>query len=332
MRKRRGDSPWSRLTVEQRKLMDKWYFDENLSHQAIMERATKEFGVEASKQTLTAYFRHREAVVGGLAQWEEIEVDDPRARRVGAGMSWTDLEARVMQSAAMAAYEMSLSEPDQMRIKEIRSLMKMLNDHERRKIDRKKMEQKAEVQLAQMAFKVCKEEARKQTKEEFAETLLETAVIVHQARRKGAEKRAYDLKQSDEQTATSPGPSCEPKAANEPSHPSPRPMASQARHESVSRETTSASRYVVPVEGRGRVTDATVDAGVQCPNSDFTEFSHPKTEKGPDGPVDANSEKTTRCDVQDVSKASENTFDEDKTSSFGKDWQGLASLGKDKSG
>ena len=40
-------------------------------------------------------------------------------------------------------------------------------------------------------------------------------------------------------------------ASSEPSHPSPRPMASQARHESVSREGTSASRSVVPVEARG---------------------------------------------------------------------------------
>jgi hypothetical protein len=31
----------------------------------------------------------------------------------------------------------------------------------------------------------------------------------------------------------------------------PGPMASQARHESVSPKETSASRYVVPVEGRG---------------------------------------------------------------------------------
>jgi hypothetical protein len=190
MRKRRGDSPWSKLTVEQRKLMDKWYFDENLSYPAILEKADKEFNIKASKQTLTAYFRHRENVVGGLAAWEDLEADDPRARRVGAGMSWNDLEARVMQSAAMAAYEMSLSEPEKMRVKEIRSLMKMLHEHDRRIMDRKKMEQKAELQRAQMAFKVYKQEAGKQTKEEFEEMLMETADIVHRAQRKGAEHRA----------------------------------------------------------------------------------------------------------------------------------------------
>src|SRR5262245_24599340 len=139
MRKRRGDSPWSKLTVEQRKEMDKWYFAENLTYPEILERAEKQFNIKASKQTLTAYFRHREEVVGGIAEWEDVVIAHPRAFRVGANMEWKDLKARTLHSAAMAAYELSLAEPDKMRIPEMRSLMRILNEHERLLMDREKL-------------------------------------------------------------------------------------------------------------------------------------------------------------------------------------------------
>jgi hypothetical protein len=190
MRKRRGDSPWSRLTVEERKQMDKWYFDENLSYPEILEKAGKEFGVQASKQTLTAYFRHREEVVAGGAGWEDCGLDDPRARRVGAGMSWGDLESRALHSAAMAVYEMSLAEPDKMRVKEIRSLMKMLNEHRRLALDRKTREEKMELQVLQLAAKVASDNAKGHTLEEFEEIMMAAKEILHRKPMKSAEEGA----------------------------------------------------------------------------------------------------------------------------------------------
>jgi hypothetical protein len=186
MRKRRGDSPWSKLNVEQRKLMDKWYFDENLPYPEILERATKEFGVQASRQTLTAYFRHREDVVGGLAKWEDIDTGNPQSRRVGAGMDLKDLESRTLQSAAMAAYELSLAEPDKMRVTEMRSLMKMLSEHKRLSLHHdKEIEQGMLTQL-----KVFKGLSGLQTKEQFEEMVMQTAGILQRAQVKAAGHRA----------------------------------------------------------------------------------------------------------------------------------------------
>ena len=46
-------------------------------------------------------------------------------------MSLEDLEARTVYCTALAAYEMSLAEPGSLQVKELRSLMRMLNDHRR---------------------------------------------------------------------------------------------------------------------------------------------------------------------------------------------------------
>lgn len=172
--------------------MDVWFFDENLGHREIAERAAKEFGVTASHQTLTAYFRYREQMLNvpdGENELEPME-EDALATRVGAGMSWDNLEAKVLRFATMAAYELTLVEPGKMRVKEVRSLMKIVNEHHRLVMDRRLQEERLGLQRMGMMLRLQKNDAKMQTKEEFERTLMESAEMLNRAKRKSAECRA----------------------------------------------------------------------------------------------------------------------------------------------
>ena len=55
MNKLRSDSHWTELNKEQRALLDKWLFDDNLSYVETLKRAKAEFGIEASLSSIKRY-------------------------------------------------------------------------------------------------------------------------------------------------------------------------------------------------------------------------------------------------------------------------------------
>jgi hypothetical protein len=172
--------------------MDSWYFDENLSQREILERAAKEFGIKASRQTLTSYFRHREQILNIPDGVRDLEPKEEEAleNRVGAGMGWDDLQAKTLRFAGMAAYELSLAEPGTMRVKEIRSLMKMVNEHHRLVMEKRMREEKLALQTMGMLLKARKDESKKFTKEDFEQMVMEGTEILNRAKTKSAESRA----------------------------------------------------------------------------------------------------------------------------------------------
>src|SRR5215472_16838524 len=120
MRKLRSDSTWSKLTPKQRRLMDEWYFEDGLSHAEILEDAEREFGITATQQTLTSYFRYRERA-RELAGPVRISRADAALVRRMKGMKLEELETKAIYFGAVAAYEMAQADPDKMRVKELRS-------------------------------------------------------------------------------------------------------------------------------------------------------------------------------------------------------------------
>lgn len=171
--------------------MDAWFFDENLGHQEILERSEKEFGIKASQQTLTRYFRRREQLLNvpdGVREIEPAE-EEAEATRVGAGMGWEDLQARTLRFATMAAYEMSLVEPEKMRVKDIRSLMKMVNEQKRLTLEHRLQKERLALQTMALTLRVKIAESKVQTKEQMEQMIMDAAEIWNKAKRKCAEGR-----------------------------------------------------------------------------------------------------------------------------------------------
>ena len=205
MRKRRSDSPWGKLTREQTRQMDTWRFEDNLSYAEIVKRALKEFNVTASEQTLTSYFRHRQEELDWDGDGPNIKFKEQLAMtdRPGMGKNLAELETRTLFFSAMAAYEMALADPEKMRVKEVRSLMKMLQDHRRFAEVRKMNAMKLEFQETATLVKLAKDQQKLQTKEEFEEMMMEATDIITRARQRGAEQSAT-LNAEKEKAATAP--------------------------------------------------------------------------------------------------------------------------------
>ena len=60
--KLRSDSTWAGLTSEQRETLEGWLFEENLGYAEVLERVQREFGVTASKSSLSRYYQRLAAV------------------------------------------------------------------------------------------------------------------------------------------------------------------------------------------------------------------------------------------------------------------------------
>ncbi len=71
--KLRADSNWSGLTGEQRQTLERWLFEENLSYKETLERARKEFGIEASLASLQRFRRRviKERTLAAMSEAEE---------------------------------------------------------------------------------------------------------------------------------------------------------------------------------------------------------------------------------------------------------------------
>jgi hypothetical protein len=189
MRKLRADSTWSKLTSKQRRLMDEWYFEEGLSHAEILEDAEREFGIKATQQTLTSYFRYREKV----REWDgPVKFGRPEAVYLNRsrGLEWHELEARVVLNSTVAAYELSQAEPDKMRVKELHTLLKMLSDRRHAQVNQVAKQEKYEFQRFLALRKLQRDEAKYQTKEELEKMMFDVADVWTRTKQKLAEEQA----------------------------------------------------------------------------------------------------------------------------------------------
>jgi hypothetical protein len=189
MRKMRSDSTWSKLTPKQRRMMDEWYFQDGLSHAEILEDAEREFGIKATQQTLTSYFRYREKV----RQWDgPVTFGRPEAvhLRRSRGLELHDLEARTVFHCTSAAYELSQADPDKMRVKELHTLMKMLSDRRYAQSNHVAKQEKYEFQRFLALRKLQCDEAKFQTKEELEKMMFDVANIWTRTKQKLKEDQA----------------------------------------------------------------------------------------------------------------------------------------------
>jgi len=71
--KLRADSNWSGLSGEQRQTLERWLFEENLSYKETLERAKKEFGIEASLGSVQRFRRRviKERTVAAMIEAEK---------------------------------------------------------------------------------------------------------------------------------------------------------------------------------------------------------------------------------------------------------------------
>src|ERR1700722_5428356 len=147
MSKTRSDSVWGTLAPKQRKQLDQWFFEENLAYKDMRERAKKEFGVKASWQSLAKFFRRRKAE--REQEPEGAEEMTPELRdmkreiemktRDGGSMDPATLELMMMWHVALAAYKISLAEPEKLRVTELQRLVKMLREHKAQALRREAM-------------------------------------------------------------------------------------------------------------------------------------------------------------------------------------------------
>jgi hypothetical protein len=134
MRKRRSDSPWGKLTGQQERQLDQWLFMENLSYEAILKKLEAEHGIETSRVSLASYRKQRKELRESLLEdfVKKVEAEERIAKglenRLGMGVPIEELENRTMYCVAMAAYELAMAEPEKLRVKELRWLVKMLQD------------------------------------------------------------------------------------------------------------------------------------------------------------------------------------------------------------
>jgi hypothetical protein len=199
MRKRRSDSPWNKLTEEQQRQMDRWFFVENLAYAEILKRAENDFGVKTSRPSLAGYRAHRkkllEARIEEVLEGIEEEPEEEKALhgRLGAGVPLDELKDRTIYCAAMAAYKLAVAEPEKMQVKDLRVLVKMLHDDRRLQshLDVAKIKTEA-FQMASM-LKLKKEAAKFSTPEETKQRLSEQAELAKFISKKRIEV-AEDLK------------------------------------------------------------------------------------------------------------------------------------------
>jgi hypothetical protein len=159
MKKLRSDSAWRKLTLEQQAQLDQWRFAENLSYREILQQAHAVFGVKASIPSLARFLERRELI----RESRERARENPLAGRAGAGMTRDELEGMSLHLAAVAAYELSLTRPGKLRVRELQGLMKMLREERRLELDREVKAQRIKIQELQAITKASKDLPQKRS-------------------------------------------------------------------------------------------------------------------------------------------------------------------------
>jgi hypothetical protein len=123
MKKLRSDSVWHSLSPEQKEKLEGWLFEECLSYTDALERAQKEFGVTASAPALSRFYRRlaeerKSSLLQGALSWVAKTPDSMDERLL--------TEEAAFKMLAITAYEISLAGADNIQLKELRRIMKLI--------------------------------------------------------------------------------------------------------------------------------------------------------------------------------------------------------------
>ncbi len=134
MRKMRDDSTWNQLSPEQRETLESWLFDENLGYAKTLERAQKEFGVEATIASVGRFYRRR----AQERQVEELVEAQAAADELNElPVSAESLRAAAVKLVGKAVLKMVSEQPD--RLEQLASLTRLLLDSEDNDIRRARL-------------------------------------------------------------------------------------------------------------------------------------------------------------------------------------------------
>ena len=121
MRKLRSDSPWAKLTEEQRATLGAWLLDENLPYREALERSEKEYGVKASLSSVVRLYQqlaeerlHRE-LLGLQSTANKIE---------NRSLEWDDLTRTARTLVANRLIQLAVGRPE--RVRDLATLSRIL--------------------------------------------------------------------------------------------------------------------------------------------------------------------------------------------------------------
>ena len=173
--KLRSDSAWSQLTPEQREQVDKWLFVFNLSYRGALALAEQQFGLKSSLGSIARYHRRRQAEREALG----IRIQSNEwGGSVEVKLTKEELQKETMHSVALAAHQLARAKPEQLKVSELRGLMKLLLEERRLAQGREATVRK--VKLAEiMAFaKVAKATPKARSTADWKKLFSEAAEIL----------------------------------------------------------------------------------------------------------------------------------------------------------
>jgi hypothetical protein len=187
--KLRSDSAWSRLTPDQREQVDKWLFIFNVSYRGALALAEQQFGLKSSLGSIARYHRRRQA---------EREAMGIRIQSTEWGgftevtLTKEELQRETMRAVALAAHKLARAKPEQLKVKELRGLVKLLLEERRLAQGREATVRK--VKLAEiMAFaKVAKATPKERSAAEWKKLFGEAAEILQSVEPETGEKKSVN--------------------------------------------------------------------------------------------------------------------------------------------
>lgn len=173
--KLRSDSAWSRLTPDQREQVDKWLFVFNVSYRGALALVEQQFGLKSSLGSIARYHRRRQSEREALgirmqaAEWGGL---------TEVTLTKEELQRETMRAVAVAAHKLARAKPEQLKVRELRGLVKLLLEERRLAQGREATVRK--VKLAEiMAFaKVAKDTAKARSTAEWKKMFGEAAEIL----------------------------------------------------------------------------------------------------------------------------------------------------------
>jgi hypothetical protein len=155
--KMRSDSTWAGLTPEQRETLEGWLFEENLGYAEVLERVQRDFGVTASKPSLSRYYQR---LAAERAQRELLDLKSAVAELRGIGIDRAELSAAIMSLLAKQLLKLLLESPD--KVKEMAWLGTVLVGNEAQEIKRGWLNMGREKFELEVARERAEEEAERQ--------------------------------------------------------------------------------------------------------------------------------------------------------------------------
>jgi len=124
----RSDSAWSKLTLDQREQMDKWLFVFNVGYRGALALAKQQFGLKSSLGSIARYHRRRQAEREALGIRMEA---NEWGGLTEVKLTKEELQQETMHSVALAAHKLARAKPEQLKVRELRGLVKLLLEERR---------------------------------------------------------------------------------------------------------------------------------------------------------------------------------------------------------